>query len=237
MGRRTRDRRRVRAGRALHPHEAGRVVDEYLSVPEYYGPRPRDAIALAANRRVARGSRAPTRGSSRSRSHGDVAGGAAAGAGAARVDRRGDRARGRRARLAGLVITLYDAPRCPYCARVRIVLAEKGLSYETVEIDLRDRPVWLYDLNPVGKVPVLDEDGWILPESAVIGEYLNERYPDPPLWPDDPGERAAGPPARLPLRGLLEALLRGSPRRGGAGRLFDEELAALDARCSPACPG
>jgi RNA polymerase-associated protein len=127
------------------------------------------------------------------------------------------------------VITLYDAPRCPYCARVRIVLAEKGLSFETVEIDLGDRPAWLYDLNPVGKVPVLDEDGWILPESAVIGEYLDERYPEPPLWPDDPGERAAG---RLLVFRFEDfstpyyALRRGEE---GARQRFDEELAALDA--------
>ena len=50
----------------------------------------------------------------------------------------GARARGR-SRLAR-VITLYDAARCPYCARARIVLAEKGVPYETVEIDLTDRP-------------------------------------------------------------------------------------------------
>jgi glutathione S-transferase len=90
------------------------------------------------------------------------------------------------------VITLYDAARCPYCARVRIVLAEKGLPYEPVEIDLADRPGWLYEKNPSGKVPVLEENGWVLPESAVISEFLNERYPEPPLWPADPGERAAG---------------------------------------------
>ena len=89
------------------------------------------------------------------------------------------------------MIKLYDAARCPYCARARIVLAEKGVPYETVEIDLTDRPAWIYDLNPTGKVPVLEEDGWLLPESAVIGEYLNERYPEPPLWPDDP---ASAPP-------------------------------------------
>ena len=76
--------------------------------------------------------------------------------------------------MAGL-ITLYDAASCPYCARVRIVLAEKEIPYETVEIDLADRPSWLYEMNPVGKVPVLDEDGWILPESAVIAEFLNEQ--------------------------------------------------------------
>jgi glutathione S-transferase len=126
------------------------------------------------------------------------------------------------------VTTLYDAARCPFCARVRIVLAEKGLSYETVEIDLADRPAWLYDLNPAGKVPVLDEDGWILPESAVIDEYLNERYPERPLWPDDPGERAAG---RLLVFRFDEfsqpyyALRRGED---GAQERFEEELGALD---------
>jgi glutathione S-transferase len=91
------------------------------------------------------------------------------------------------------VLTLYDAARCPYCARVRIVLAEKGLGYETVEIDLSDRPAWLYAKNPSGKVPVLEEDGGlVLPESAVIMEYLEERFPEPPLWPLDPAERALG---------------------------------------------
>lgn len=84
---------------------------------------------------------------------------------------------------------LYDAPRCPYCARVRITLAEKRLSYESIEIDLSNRPGWLYDFNPSGRVPVLD-DGFVLPESAVIMGYLEERYPDPPLLPDDPVERA-----------------------------------------------
>ena len=60
---------------------------------------------------------------------------------------------------------LYDALRCPYCARVRIALAEKALPYEAVPIDLSNRPEWLYELNPLGKVPVLDDSGFILPES------------------------------------------------------------------------
>jgi len=89
------------------------------------------------------------------------------------------------------VSTLYDAARCPYCARVRIVLAEKVVPYEPVEIDLDDRPAWIYDLNPAGRVPVLEEDGFVLPESLVIMEYLDERYPEPALMPADPGDRAA----------------------------------------------
>ena len=126
------------------------------------------------------------------------------------------------------MLTLYDADRCPYCARVRIVLAEKGLEYETVVVDLDDRPAWIYDKNPLGRVPVLEEDAFVLPESAVINEYLEERYPEPPLWPADPGERAAG-------RLLVERFDQlGRPyyalRRGteGAEADLDQELAKLN---------
>jgi glutathione S-transferase len=86
-------------------------------------------------------------------------------------------------------VKLYDAARCPYCARVRIALAEKGLDFETVEIDLRNRPAWIYELNPSGRVPVLD-DGFVLPESLLIMEYLDERYPEHALLPEDLVERA-----------------------------------------------
>jgi glutathione S-transferase len=90
------------------------------------------------------------------------------------------------------VITLYNAARCPYAARARIVLAEKGIDFETVEIDLSDRPAWLYEKNPAGRVPVIEEDGGDpLPESAVIMEFLEERYPEPALLPSDPADRAA----------------------------------------------
>src|SRR5580765_5578402 len=88
------------------------------------------------------------------------------------------------------MITLYDADRCPYCARVRILLAEKGIEYETVVVDLDDRPSWIYEKNPLGRVPVLEEDAFVLPESAVIMEYLEERYPEPALLPADPAARA-----------------------------------------------
>lgn len=88
------------------------------------------------------------------------------------------------------MITLYDSARCPFCARVRIVLAEKRVAYESVAIDLSNRPGWLYEKNPAGKVPVLEEDTLVLPESAVIMEYLEERYPEPALLPADPAQRA-----------------------------------------------
>jgi glutathione S-transferase len=84
-------------------------------------------------------------------------------------------------------VKLVDAARCPYCARVRIALAEKGIEHDVVQVDLSDRPQWLLELNPPsGRVPVLDE----LPESEVIMELLEELHPEPALLPSDPGERA-----------------------------------------------
>ena len=130
------------------------------------------------------------------------------------------------------MITLYDADRCPYCARVRIVLAEKAVEYETVDVDLDDRPAWIYEKNPLGRVPVLEDDAFVLPESAVINEYLEERYPEPALWPADAAERALG---RLlvfrfdQLSTPYYALRRGE---GGADDRFDAELAKLNAALS-----
>jgi glutathione S-transferase len=126
------------------------------------------------------------------------------------------------------MLRLVDAPRCPYCARVRITLAEKGIAHETVVVDLQDRPPWLYELNPVGKVPVLTEEGWALPESAVINEYLEELYPEPPLLPGDLEGRAT---ARLAifrhddLTRPYYALRRGAP---GADVEFAEALGVLE---------
>jgi glutathione S-transferase len=101
------------------------------------------------------------------------------------------------------MLTLYEAARCPYCARVRIALAEKGIEWEAVAIDLSARPDWLYEKNPVGKVPVLEEDGWVLPESVVILEYLEERWPEPALLPPDPADRAV---VRLRIHRFDDAL-------------------------------
>jgi glutathione S-transferase len=127
------------------------------------------------------------------------------------------------------MLTLYDAARCPYCARVRIALAEKDVEFETVEIDLTDRPAWIYEKNSTGRVPVVEEDAWVLPESSVIMEYLEERYPEPALLPVDPGDRAL---ARVwifrhdDFTKPYYALRRGED---GAGARLDEQLARLDA--------
>ena len=124
--------------------------------------------------------------------------------------------------------TLYTAEPSPYAARVRIVLAEKGLAYDAVEIDLDDRPGWLYEKNPLGRVPVYEEDqGLVLPESRVIMEYLEERYPEPALWPADAAERALG---RLWLERFDDRLGDAyyAVRRGEPRALLDEKLAGLE---------
>jgi glutathione S-transferase len=127
------------------------------------------------------------------------------------------------------MLTVYDAARCPYCARARIALAEKGIEYEAFEIDLSDRPQWIYEKNATGRVPVIEEDAWILPESSVIMEYLEERYPEPPLLPPDPADRAL---ARVWIfrhdhfTKPYYALRRGED---GAAEAFDEQLTELDA--------
>jgi glutathione S-transferase len=127
------------------------------------------------------------------------------------------------------MLTLYDAARCPYCARTRIALAEKGIEFEALEIDLNDRPQWIYEKNATGRVPVIEEAAWILPESSVIMEYLEERYPEPPLLPADPAGRAL---ARVwifrhdDFTKPYYALRRGED--DAAARL-DAELAKLDA--------
>jgi glutathione S-transferase len=120
---------------------------------------------------------------------------------------------------------LIDAPRCPYCARVRIALAEKGLEFETVEIDLADRPAWVYELNAPGRVPILDDD-FILPESEVIMAYLEERYPEPALLPDAAADRAR---ARLLIHRFDDNLSRDyyAYRRGDPNELA-EKLEALE---------
>jgi len=122
-------------------------------------------------------------------------------------------------------LRLIDAPACPYCARVRIALAEKGIAHEVVQIDLKQRPLWLYELNATGRVPVLD-DGFPLPESDVIMAYLEELQPDSPLLPSDPPGRAR---ARLLVRRFDDLLGRDyyAFRRGDANELA-ERLEALE---------
>lgn len=88
---------------------------------------------------------------------------------------------------------LYNYPDCPYCQKVRVVLAEKDLSFELAPVDLRKNeqkaPEFLR-LNPYGKVPVLEDEELVLYESTIINEYLEDEYPLPALMPEDSAGRA-----------------------------------------------
>jgi stringent starvation protein A len=87
-------------------------------------------------------------------------------------------------------ITLFSDPACHYCHRVRIVLAEKGVSVDIENVDPSSMPAELADLNPYGSVPVLVDRDLSLYESKVMMEYLDERFPHPPLLPVYPVARA-----------------------------------------------
>lgn len=94
-----------------------------------------------------------------------------------------------------MAIKLYDAVPSSNSDRVKIALHEKGLPYERATLVLaqkdQKRPEFL-ELNPYGKVPVIDDGGQILFESCIINEYLDEQYPDPSLMPKDPYLRGRG---------------------------------------------
>ncbi|HEY7198003.1 MAG TPA: glutathione S-transferase family protein [Gaiellaceae bacterium] len=84
---------------------------------------------------------------------------------------------------------LYRIPFSTNVERVALALAHKGLAAEPVEIDSEDRAA-VVAASGQDLVPVLDDDGRIVSDSTAILEYLEERYPDPPLYPRDPARRA-----------------------------------------------
>jgi glutathione S-transferase len=87
-------------------------------------------------------------------------------------------------------VKIYSAEVCPYAERSRLVLHEKNVELELIEIDLANKPDWFNDVSPYGKVPALDHGGKRVYESAIINEYLDEVFADPPLLPADPERRA-----------------------------------------------
>jgi glutathione S-transferase len=90
-------------------------------------------------------------------------------------------------------IVLYDHPASPCARRVRIALIEKGVRWRSRPIDLEhleQKSPWYLALNPNGIVPTLQHGARVVWESNVITEYLDAVFPDPPLYPADPWERA-----------------------------------------------
>ncbi len=85
---------------------------------------------------------------------------------------------------------LWHAWTCPYSQRVRIALAEKRLQVEEHVVDLANKPPELMKINPAGGVPVLVVDGVAIPDSSAILRYLEDRAPEPALFPADPLDSA-----------------------------------------------
>jgi len=88
------------------------------------------------------------------------------------------------------MIKLYSSGVSPDSHRTRIVLAEKELPVETFELDEDNLPADFMKINPYGKLPTVIDRDVVFFEPSVVNEYLDERYPHPPLKPGSPAERA-----------------------------------------------
>jgi stringent starvation protein A len=113
-------------------------------------------------------------------------------------------------------VVLYSGATCAYSHRVRFVLAEKDITIETRTVDPARLPEEVLELSPYAELPVLVDRGLVLHQSDIIMEYLDERFPHPPLMPVDPVSRAQ---ARLMMRRMdrdwyaLLATAQGGARR------------------------
>ena len=87
-------------------------------------------------------------------------------------------------------MTLFSDPMCQYSHRVRIVLAEKGVTVDIEDIDPKSVTEEILEANPYGTLPTLVDRDLALYESNVVMEYLDERFPHPPLLPVYPVARA-----------------------------------------------
>ena len=87
-------------------------------------------------------------------------------------------------------VELFSYEACPFAQRTRMALIEKDIDFSLTEIDVYNKPEWWADLSPYGKVPLLRYGDDLVYESAIINEYLEEVFPEPPLMPEKPGDRA-----------------------------------------------
>ena len=121
-------------------------------------------------------------------------------------------------------MTLFSDNTSHYSHRVRLVLAEKGVTVELVESESGGVPAELGDLNPYNTMPTLVDRDLILYESKVLMEYLDERFPHPPLLPVYPVARAQ---SRLLIHrverdwcGHVDAILAGEEKEASLKPVF-----------------
>ncbi|MEW5943337.1 MAG: glutathione S-transferase N-terminal domain-containing protein [Pseudomonadota bacterium] len=130
------------------------------------------------------------------------------------------------------MMTLYSGTTCPFSQRCRIVLYEKGMDFQIIDVDLHNLPDDLAVMNPYNKVPVLVERDLILYEANIINEYIDERFPHPQLMPADPVMRGR---ARLflfrfekELFSHIEAVEHGSQKAADKARgIIRDNLAQI----------
>ena len=87
-------------------------------------------------------------------------------------------------------MNLYSGTTCPFSQRCRIVLYEKQMDFQVIDVDLFNKPEDIAVINPYNRVPVLVDRDLVLYESNIINEYIDERFPHPQLMPPDPIMRA-----------------------------------------------
>ena len=129
-------------------------------------------------------------------------------------------------------MTLYSGTTCPFSQRCRIVLYEKGMDFQIVDVDLFNKPEDLAVMNPYNQVPVLVERDLILYESNIINEYIDDRFPHPQLMPADPVMRAR---ARLFLFRFeqemfthIEPIEKGTQKQAEKGRAIIRDSLTAD---------
>ena len=88
------------------------------------------------------------------------------------------------------MMNLYSGTTDPFSHRCRIVLFEKGMDFEVIDVDLYNKPEDIAIINPYNRVPVLVDRDLVLYEANIINEYIDERFPHPQLMPPDPIMRA-----------------------------------------------
>ena len=129
------------------------------------------------------------------------------------------------------VMTLFSSPTCPMSHCARFVLHEKGITADIEYYDPNDPPEDLLELNPTGTSPTLIERDLVLYDSRIIMEYLDERFPHPPLHQMDPVSRAN---ARMLIKRidqdwyqlLDEILYSGEKKSARAKKMLRESLLA-----------
>ncbi len=153
------------------------------------------------------------------------------------------------------VMTMYSDARSPYSHRVRLVLAEKNITVDIVDTDPVNISDDIMDLNPYGTLPTLVDRDLTLFESRIIMEYLDERFPHPPLLPVDPVSRASsrlfmyrvdrdwyrlldqiqagGKPATKARKELRESLTVTAPIFGAKPFFMSDDFTLVDCSIAP----